>query len=167
VAFNIDANGILSVTAVEKSSGKENQITVTNDKGRLSKEEIEHMVNDAEKYRAEDEKQKQESESKKTALMEECNRLLRLLAMREETIFAKNALRSYCFTMKHRVVERISDAERTTVIEKCNEALCWLDANQFAEKEEIESQLKKLEAICHTVNENMPILPNISIEDSN
>jgi L1 cell adhesion molecule like protein len=59
VTFDIDANGILNVAAVEKSNGKENKITVTNDKCGLSKEEIERMVNDAEKYRAEDEKQKQ------------------------------------------------------------------------------------------------------------
>merc|ERR1712154_34325 len=57
VTFDIDANGILNVSAVEKSTGKENKITITNDKGRLSKEEIEKMVNDADKYKAEDEKQ--------------------------------------------------------------------------------------------------------------
>ncbi|NEU34077.1 Hsp70 family protein, partial [bacterium LRH843] len=59
VTFDIDANGILNVTAIEKSTGKENKITITNDKGRLSKDDIERMVNDAEKYKAEDEKQKQ------------------------------------------------------------------------------------------------------------
>jgi L1 cell adhesion molecule like protein len=57
VTFDIDANGILNVTAVEKSTGKEKKLTITNDKGRLSKEESERMVNDAEKYRAEGEKQ--------------------------------------------------------------------------------------------------------------
>merc|ERR1711920_146327 len=75
VTFDIDANGILNVSAVDKSTGKENKITITNDKGRLSKEEIERMVNEAEKYKNEDEKQK--------------NR-----------ISAKNALESYCFNMK-------------------------------------------------------------------
>lgn len=75
VTFDIDANGILNVTAVEKSTGKENKITITNDKGRLSKEDIERMVNDAEKYKAEDEKQK-------------------------TVIAAKNSLESYCFNMK-------------------------------------------------------------------
>ncbi|TOF74233.1 hypothetical protein CGJ15_27235, partial [Vibrio parahaemolyticus] len=58
VTFDIDANGILNVSAVDKSTGKENKITITNDKGRLSKEEIERMVQDAEKYKAEDEKQR-------------------------------------------------------------------------------------------------------------
>merc|ERR1711994_814184 len=75
VTFDIDANGILNVTAGDKSSGKQNKITITNDKGRLSKEEIEKMVNDAEKYKNEDESQK-------------------------ERVSAKNNLESYCFNMK-------------------------------------------------------------------
>ena len=58
VTFDIDANGILNVSAVDKSSGKQEKITITNDKGRLSKEEIERMVSDAEKYKEEDGKQK-------------------------------------------------------------------------------------------------------------
>merc|ERR1712053_13846 len=75
VTFDIDANGILNVTAMDKSSGKQNKITITNDKGRLSKEEIEKMVNDAEKYKNEDESQK-------------------------ERVVAKNNLEAYCFNMK-------------------------------------------------------------------
>ena len=75
MTFDIDANGILNVSATDKSTGKENKITITNDKGRLSKEEIERMVNDAEKFKAEDDKQK-------------------------ERISAKNGLESYCFNMK-------------------------------------------------------------------
>ena len=58
VTFDIDANGILNVSAVDKSTGKQNKITITNDKGRLSKEDIERMVQDAEKYKDEDDKQK-------------------------------------------------------------------------------------------------------------
>merc|ERR1719259_138606 len=75
VTFDIDANGILNVSACDKSTGKQNKITITNDKGRLSKEEIEKMVNDAEKYKAEDDIQK-------------------------ERISAKNNLESCCFNMK-------------------------------------------------------------------
>merc|ERR1712025_892558 len=75
VTYDIDANGILNVSAQDKSTGKSNQITITNDKGRLSKEEIERMVNDAEKFKAEDDKQK-------------------------ERVSAKNGLESYCFNMK-------------------------------------------------------------------
>ena len=78
VTFDIDANGILNVTACDKSTGKENKITITNDKGRLSKEDIERMVDDAEKYRGEDEVQR-------------------------GRITAKNSLESYCFNMKSTV----------------------------------------------------------------
>merc|ERR1719189_2385072 len=75
VTLDIDANGILNVSAVEKGTGKAEKITITNDKGRLSKEEIEKMVNDAEKFKGDDDKQK-------------------------ERIAAKNGLESYCFNMK-------------------------------------------------------------------
>merc|ERR1712062_605537 len=78
VTFDIDANGILNVSAVDKSSGKQEKITITNDKGRLSKEDIERMVADAEKFKAEDDKQK-------------------------ERISAKNGLEAYCFNMKSTV----------------------------------------------------------------
>merc|ERR1712117_489457 len=78
VTFYIDANGIVNVHARDKGTGKEQQITITNDKGRLSKEEIEKMVNDAEKFKAEDDQQK-------------------------ERIAAKNGLESYCFNMKSTV----------------------------------------------------------------
>merc|ERR1711908_150692 len=64
VTYDIDANGILNVSSVEKSTGKENKITITNGKGRLSKEEIEKMVEEAEKYKSEDEANKQRIEAK-------------------------------------------------------------------------------------------------------
>lgn len=131
VTFDIDANGILNVTALERSTNKENKITITNDKGRLSKEDIERMVNEAEKYRSEDEKQK-------------------------ETISAKNALESYCFNMKATLDEdnlksKISDTDRTTIMDKCNETIKWLDANQLADKEEYEHRQKELEAVCNPI----------------
>merc|ERR1712025_769850 len=85
VTFDIDANGILNVSACDKSTGKQNKITITNDKGRLSKEEIERMVNDAEKFKDEDNKQK-------------------------DRISAKNGLESYCFNMKTTIEdEKIAD----------------------------------------------------------
>jgi heat shock 70kDa protein 1/2/6/8 len=131
VTFDIDANGILNVTALEKSTNKENKITITNDKGRLSKEEIERMVNEAEKYRSEDEKQK-------------------------ETISAKNALESYCFNMKatmedDKLKDKISESEKKTIMDKCSETIKWLDANQMAEKEEYEHHQKEIEAICNPI----------------
>ncbi|EHB10465.1 Heat shock cognate 71 kDa protein [Heterocephalus glaber] len=75
VTFDIDANGILSVSAVDKSTRKENKITITNDKGHLSKEDIERMVQGAEKHKAEDEKQR-------------------------DKVSSKNSLESYAFNMK-------------------------------------------------------------------
>nr|CAH0109955.1 unnamed protein product [Daphnia galeata] len=131
VTFDIDANGILNVTAADKSTGRENKITITNDKGRLSKEEIERMVNDADKYRDEDEKQR-------------------------ERVSAKNALESYCFNMKQtieddKVKDKIPESDRQTVLDKCSEAIKWLDANQLADKEEFEHKLKEIEGICKPI----------------
>merc|ERR1712109_378073 len=107
VTFDIDANGILNVSASDKSTGKQNKITITNDKGRLSKEDIERMVNDAEKFKAEDEVQK-------------------------ERIAAKNGLESYCFNMKATIDDenlkaKISEEEKKTINSKCDEALKWLE----------------------------------------
>lgn len=131
VTFDIDANGILNVSAVDKSTGKENKITITNDKGRLSKEEIERMVNEAEKYRSEDEVQRAK-------------------------ITAKNNLESYCFNMKSTVEDekfkdKIPDSDRSTILTKCNETIQWLDNNQLAEKDEYEHKQKELEQICSPI----------------
>lgn len=131
VTFDIDANGILNVTALEKSTNKENKITITNDKGRLSKEDIERMVNEAEKYRSEDEKQR-------------------------ENISAKNALESYCFNMKatmedENIKGKITDTDKTLIMDKCNETIKWLDANQLGEKEEYEHRQKELESVCNPI----------------
>lgn len=131
VTFDIDANGILNVTALEKSTNKENKITITNDKGRLSKEDIERMVNEAEKYRSEDELQK-------------------------DRISAKNALESYCFNMKatmedEKLKDKISESDKKTILDKCNETIKWLDANQLGEKEEYEHRQKELEGICNPI----------------
>nr|AAL27404.1 70 kDa heat shock protein [Artemia franciscana] len=131
VTFDIDANGILNVSAVDKSTGRENKITITNDKGRLSKEEIERMVNDAEKYRAEDEKQR-------------------------EVIAAKNSLESYCFNMKstmedEKFKDKLPEADKNTILDKCNETIKWLDVNQLAEKEEYEEKQKEIEKVCNPI----------------
>jgi L1 cell adhesion molecule like protein len=131
VTFDIDANGILNVSACDKSTGKQNKITITNDKGRLSKEEIERMVNDAEKFKAEDEKQK-------------------------DRISAKNGLESYCFNMKttiedEKVKEKISEEDRKKISDKCDEAIKWLDANQLAEVEEFSEKQKDVESVCNPI----------------
>merc|ERR1719283_581550 len=136
VTFDIDANAILNVSAVDKSTGKENKITITNDKGRLSKEDIERMVNDAEKYKEEDEKQR-------------------------ERIGAKNALESYAFSLKstvedEKVKDKISDEDKKAIMDKASETLTWLDNNQTAEKDEYEYQQKELEKIA------MPIMTKLA-----
>merc|ERR1712106_343840 len=131
VTFDIDANGILNVSAVDKSSGKQEKITITNDKGRLSKEDIEKMVSDAEKFKAEDDKQK-------------------------ERIAAKNSLESYCFNMKstiedEKLKDKISEDDKTKISEKCEEAIKWLDANQLAEVDEFNEKQKEVEAVCSPI----------------
>ena len=135
VTFDIDANGILNVSATDKSTGKENKITITNDKGRLSKEDIEKMVNEAEKYKAEDEKQR-------------------------DRISAKNGLESYCFNMKstmeeEKVKSAISETDKKKIEDKCDECIKWLDANQMAEKDEYEDKQKEVEQVCNPIIQNL------------
>ncbi|XP_040195743.1 heat shock 70 kDa protein-like [Rana temporaria] len=131
VTFDIDANGILNVSAVDKSSGKQNKITITNDKGRLSKEEIEKMVQEAERYKGDDDVQR-------------------------ERVAAKNSLESYVFNLKstvedENIKEKMSASDKKAIVEKCNEVLSWLDKNQLAEKEEYIHQQKELERACNPI----------------
>jgi len=131
VTFDIDANGILNVNAADKSSGKSEKITITNDKGRLSKDDIEKMVSDAEKYKAEDDKQK-------------------------DRIAAKNGLESYCFNMKstiedEKLKDKMEESDRKAIMDKCNEAIAWLDANQTAEIDEYKDKQKEVEAVCNPI----------------
>merc|ERR1711988_972799 len=120
VTFDIDANGILNVNAKDKATGKDEKITIKNDKGRLSQEEVERMVAEAEKYAKEDEAQKSRIE-------------------------AKNSLESYVFNMKtsvedEKVADKLSAEDKKTVLDKCNEAVTWIDSNQAAEKDEFEDK---------------------------
>merc|ERR1712188_93356 len=110
VTFDIDANGMLNVSAVEKSTGKENKITITNDKSRLSKEDVEKMTKDAEKYAKEDEEFKARVES-------------------------KNGLENYAYSMKNtlnddKVKDKVSPEDKSNAEEAINKALAWLDSNQ-------------------------------------
>merc|ERR1711872_168997 len=129
--YDIDANGILNVSASDKSTGKSNQITMTNDKGRLSQEDIDRMVSEAEKYKEEDDKNKQKIE-------------------------AKNGLENYCYSMKNTLQEEklkdkfeAGDSEKIT--KAVEETLEWLEKNQLAEKDEFESKQKDLEAIVNPI----------------
>eukprot|EP00731_Ephydatia_muelleri_P019928 Em0012g753a len=128
VTFDIDRNGILNVSAVEKSTGKENKITITNDKGRLSADDIERMVKEAEKFKSQDDDHRSK-------------------------ITAKNQLESYAFSMKSTMEEdsikdKVSEEDRKTVLDKCKEVTSWLDKNQTAEKHEFEEKQKELEKVC-------------------
>jgi L1 cell adhesion molecule like protein len=131
VTFDVDANGILNVSAVEKAGGRTEKITITNDKGRLSKEEIDRMVDESEKFKDDDDKQK-------------------------EKISAKNGLESYCFNIKSsiedsNIKDKLSESEKNMVTEKCNEAIEWLERNQMAEVEEFRDKQKELETLFNPI----------------
>jgi len=126
VTFDVDANGMLNVSAVEKAGGRSEKITITNDKERLSKEEIERMVDESEKFKADDEKQK-------------------------ERIVAKNGLESYCFNIKStiedsNIKEKLPESDKKMIIEKSNETIAWLERNQMAEVDEFKDKQKELES---------------------
>ena len=115
VVFDIDANGILNVSASDKSTGKSNKIVITNDRGRLSKEDIQRMVDEAEKYKEEDEKA-------------------------AEKIQSRNALESYAFNLKNTlndaaVADKIEADDKSKLQTAVDEAVAWLDANNEAEKD--------------------------------
>ena len=136
VTFDIDANGILNVSALEKSTGREQKITIKNDKGRLSQEEIERLVQEAERYKAEDDANKARVE-------------------------AKNALENYLFQVKSslnddKLTEKMSAGDKSKAQEAVAAATKWLDTNQTAEKEEFEEKQKEVERVI------APILQNLS-----
>merc|ERR1712078_711986 len=135
VTFDVDANGILNVSAAEKSTGKEQKITITNDKGRMSADEIERLVQEAERYKAEDEANKGRVE-------------------------AKNSLENYAFQIRNSINDeklagKISEEDKTKINDAVQSTTSWLDANQNAEKEEFEAKQKELEGIC------LPILQSL------
>ncbi|XP_048759436.2 heat shock protein 70 B2-like [Ostrea edulis] len=129
VEFDIDANGILNVSAKDKSTGKSNQITITNDKGRLSKADIERMVSDAERYKEEDDKQRQR-------------------------IGGRNQLESYVFSVKQATEEngdKLQSEDKETISSVCSETLSWLDNNALAEIDEYEFKLKEVQKVCSPI----------------
>ena len=131
VCFDIDANGILNVSAEDKTAGVKNKITITNDKGRLSKEEIEKLVKDAEQYKAEDEEVKRKVE-------------------------AKNSLENYAYNMRNTVKDekiagKLSGSDKQAIEKAVEDTIGWLEGNQLAEVEEFEDKLKELEGICNPI----------------
>jgi heat shock protein 5 len=114
------------VSASDKGTGKTEKIVITNDKGRLSKEEIEQMLKDAEDFKEQD----------RTA---------------KEKVDAKNSLETYIYSMKNSVedpeklAKKLDDDEKKTIKDAIKEAQDWLDKNASAEKEEFEEKLKEIE----------------------
>merc|ERR1712072_364289 len=135
VCFDIDANGILNVSAEDKSTGQKNKITITNDKGRLSKEDIERMVQEAEKYKSEDEEHKKK-------------------------VDAKNSLENYAYNMRNSMNDenvggKLDAEDKKTIEAKIDEAIAWLDGNQTAEVDEFEDKLKEIEGVCDPIISKM------------
>jgi len=135
VTFDIDANGIMQVNALDKTTGKQNKITITNDKGRLSAEEVEKMVRDAEKFAEDDKKAR-------------------------EKVEAKNGLEQYAYTLKQSITEegvkdKLSDEDKKTVESACEETIRWIESNHDAPATAFEEQKKKLEGVA------MPIMSKI------
>jgi len=131
VVFDIDANGILNVSASDKSTGKVNQITITNEKGRLSQSEIDRMVSEAEKYAAEDEANKKKIES-------------------------KNGLENYCYSLRNTLQEeklqdKFEAGDKDKIEAAVQEALDWLERNQMAETDEFDAKQKEVEGIVNPI----------------
>uniref|UniRef100_A0A2C9KE47 Heat shock protein 70 n=1 Tax=Biomphalaria glabrata TaxID=6526 RepID=A0A2C9KE47_BIOGL len=126
VTFDIDANGILNVSALDKTTGRSNNIQIKNERGRLSQREIDRMVADAEKYKVDDDRQR-------------------------ERIASRNQYESYVYGVKQAVEtagNRLSSSERDTALDACNAGIRWLEGNSLAEKEEFEDRLKNLQKTC-------------------
>lgn len=122
VSFDIDANCILNVSAIDKGTGKKQTITITND-SKMSKEQIEEMIKEAEKYKADDEAQKERIES-------------------------KNALENYLYNTRNTIDKpevKLEEADKTTILDEVNEKIKWLDDNQSASKDEYDSVMKEVE----------------------
>ncbi|KAI4346720.1 hypothetical protein L6164_007592 [Bauhinia variegata] len=128
ICFDIDENGILSVSAEEKATGKRNKITITNDKGRLTKEEIERIIEEAEKFKAEDDAYKKKIE-------------------------AKNELEHYVFNMRNAIEHenfssKLSLADKKIIEDITEQTLQWLEDNQLASADEIKFTMEEFEGIC-------------------
>jgi L1 cell adhesion molecule like protein len=149
VVFDIDANGILNVSATEKSTNKTNKITITNDKGRLSAEEIERMVQEAEKFKEQDD------------------------ALREK-VESKNKFEGYLYQLKSSISgelkDKLSETDKSTMETKIKEYESWFDCHPSEEKDVYEAKQKELEGVFMdimknlsggSIPENMPNMPNM------
>jgi len=132
VTFEIDANGILVVSAEDKGTGSKEKITITNDQNRLTPEDIEKMINDAEKFADED-------------------------AALKGKVEARNELESYAYSLKNQIGdkeklgEKLSDEDKAKIEEQINEKISWLENNQEADAEEFKAQKKEMEDIIQPI----------------
>lgn len=131
VSFDVDADGILTVSAKDQSTGNSNNITITNDKGRLSKTDIDRMVAEAEQYKEEDEKKR-------------------------DKVNAKNNLEGYAHQVKQAVEDpkndhKLDPVDKKIAKDKAQEVIAWLQRNQEAEKEEYEEKQRDLQQVCSPV----------------
>ncbi|KAK1392108.1 Luminal-binding protein 2 [Heracleum sosnowskyi] len=132
VTFEVDENSILNIRAEDKASGKTQKITITNEKGDLSQEEIERMVRESEEFAEEDKKAR-------------------------EKIEARNHLETYIYNMKNQIndkdklSDKLESEEKEKIEEAVKEALEWLDDNQNVEKEDYDEKLKEVEAVCNPI----------------
>ncbi|XP_003743477.1 endoplasmic reticulum chaperone BiP [Galendromus occidentalis] len=132
VTFEIDVNGILKVSAEDKGTGNKEKITITNDHNRLTPDDIEKMIKDAEKFADEDKRVK-------------------------EKVEAKNELESYAYSLKTQLGDKeklggkLSDDDKKSVEEAVEKAIKWLDSNADAEVDELKAQKKELESVVHPI----------------
>ena len=132
VTFEIDVNGILRVSAEDKGTGNKEKITITNDQNRLTPEDIERMVNDAEKFADEDKKVK-------------------------ERVEARNELESYTYSLKNQIGDKeklggkLSEDDKETINKAVEEKISWLDKNQDSDVEDFKKQKKELEDIVQPI----------------
>lgn len=137
VTFEVDANGILQVSAEDKGTGKSEKITITAEKGRLSEDEIERMVREAEQYAEEDKKVK-------------------------ERIDARNGLESYLYNLKNTLdddekglADSISAEDKKELKDMVDETLDWMDENPEADKEDYDAKLKEVEQVANPIMRNV------------
>ena len=129
VTFDLDANGIMNVSAVEKGTGKTNKITITNDGSRLSKDDIQKMVDDAEKFKKDDDEMR-------------------------ELLESKNSLENMIYTTKNAYNEKLKTCDESqkeqynNKIEKLDEVSKWFESNTTASKEEIKSKIDEVQALA-------------------
>lgn len=131
ITYDIDANGILNVTALDKTTNKSGKITITNDKGRLSKDQIERMLKDAENFKKQDEEAR-------------------------ERVEAKNKLENYAYSVRSAtnddsLKDKFSTDDRATVTSAVDDVLKWLDQNQSAMKEEFDHKYSELEGKVNSI----------------